>query len=51
VLFCGREPDDAVGEMPVAFVVRSNGSDISEEEIKKYIAAQVTWTSTHPDAD
>ena len=27
--------------MPVAFIVRSNGSDISEDEIKKYISAQV----------
>jgi hypothetical protein len=37
--------------MPVAFVVRSNGSDISEEEIKKYIAAQVTLTSARSNAD
>ena len=36
-----REPDEDVGELPVAFVVRSNGSNISEEEIKKYIAKKV----------
>nr|AHI15918.1 4-coumarate:CoA ligase 2 [Dryopteris fragrans] len=37
------ELDDAAGELPVAFVVRSNGSDISEDEIKQYIAKQVVF--------
>ncbi|MCO5590769.1 hypothetical protein L7F22_044744 [Adiantum nelumboides] len=37
------EPDEAAGELPVAFVVRSNGSDISEAEIKQYIAKQVVF--------
>ncbi|KAF9613909.1 hypothetical protein IFM89_012457 [Coptis chinensis] len=35
--------DDAAGEVPVAFVVRSNGSQISEEEIKQYISKQVVF--------
>ncbi|XP_022867626.1 4-coumarate--CoA ligase 2-like [Olea europaea var. sylvestris] len=33
--------DDAAGEVPVAFVVRENGSKISEEHIKQYISTQV----------
>ncbi|KAF7838052.1 4-coumarate--CoA ligase 2-like [Senna tora] len=35
--------DEAAGEVPVAFVVRSNGSKISEHEIKQYIAQQVVY--------
>jgi len=33
--------DEAAGEIPVAFVVRSNGSEITEDEIKQYISQQV----------
>jgi hypothetical protein len=36
--------DELAGELPVAFVVRSNGSDITEDEIKKYISKQVRIT-------
>ncbi|XP_014509531.1 4-coumarate--CoA ligase 1-like [Vigna radiata var. radiata] len=35
--------DEAAGEIPVAFVVRSKGSEISEDEIKKYISQQVVF--------
>ncbi|XP_077216025.1 4-coumarate--CoA ligase 2-like [Tasmannia lanceolata] len=35
--------DDIAGEVPVAFVVKSNGSKITEEEIKQYIAKQVIF--------
>ncbi|XP_014507673.1 4-coumarate--CoA ligase 2 [Vigna radiata var. radiata] len=35
--------DEAAGEVPVAFVVLSNGSKISEEEIKQYISKQVVF--------
>ncbi|OIT36281.1 PREDICTED: 4-coumarate--CoA ligase 2-like [Nicotiana attenuata] len=35
--------DEVAGEVPVAFVVRANGSNISEEEIKKYISEQVIF--------
>ncbi|KAI4379820.1 hypothetical protein MLD38_006066 [Melastoma candidum] len=35
--------DEAAGEIPVAFVVRSNGSQISEDEIKQYISKQVVF--------
>lgn len=38
--------DEAAGEIPVAFVVRSNGSEIAEDEIKKYISQQVHFTNT-----
>ncbi|KAK9280994.1 hypothetical protein L1049_004207 [Liquidambar formosana] len=35
--------DDEAGELPVAFVVRSDGSQISEAEIRQYIAKQVVF--------
>nr|A0A2H5AIX5.1 RecName: Full=4-coumarate-CoA ligase 1 [Narcissus pseudonarcissus]AUG71938.1 4-coumarate-CoA ligase 1 [Narcissus pseudonarcissus] len=35
--------DDSCGELPVAFIVRSNGSEITEDEIKKYISKQVVF--------
>jgi len=38
-----RLKDEAAGEVPVAFVVRSNGSNISEDEIKQYISQQVLF--------
>lgn len=31
-------PDEAAGELPLAFVVKQDGVDISEAEIKKYVA-------------
>lgn len=33
--------DEESGEIPVAFVVRRVGSDISEETVMDYLAAQV----------
>ncbi|XP_061361735.1 4-coumarate:CoA ligase 1-like isoform X1 [Gastrolobium bilobum] len=35
--------DEVAGEVPVAFVVRSNGSKVSEDEIKQYISKQVVF--------
>lgn len=35
--------DDIAGEVPVAFVVRTPSSIISEEEVKAYIADQVVF--------
>jgi len=35
--------DEVAGEVPVAFVVLSNGSKISEQEIKQYISKQVLF--------
>ena len=36
--------DEVAGELPVAFVVRSNGSKISEDDIKHFISQQVLVT-------
>ncbi|CAL4999106.1 unnamed protein product [Urochloa decumbens] len=35
--------DDSSGEIPVAFVVRSDGCEITEDEIKQYVAKQVVY--------
>ncbi|CAI0381079.1 unnamed protein product [Linum tenue] len=34
-------PDERAGQVPIAFVVRQNGSTISELQVKEYIAKQV----------
>jgi acyl-coenzyme A synthetase/AMP-(fatty) acid ligase len=33
--------DDSCGEVPVAFVVTSDGSEITADELKQYVAKQV----------
>uniref|UniRef100_A0A0D9X8G1 4-coumarate--CoA ligase n=1 Tax=Leersia perrieri TaxID=77586 RepID=A0A0D9X8G1_9ORYZ len=35
--------DDSCGEIPVAFIVASEGSEITEDEIKQYVAKQVVF--------
>jgi acyl-coenzyme A synthetase/AMP-(fatty) acid ligase len=36
--------DELAGEVPVAFVVRIEGSEISENEIKQFVAKEVKTT-------
>jgi 4-coumarate--CoA ligase len=33
--------DELTGEVPVAFIVRTEGSEISESEIKQFVAKEV----------
>ncbi|CAN6450173.1 unnamed protein product [Victoria cruziana] len=35
--------DESAGEIPVAFVTKSKGSDVTEDDIKKFIAQQVVF--------
>ncbi|GAB2235585.1 hypothetical protein Drorol1_Dr00026014 [Drosera rotundifolia] len=35
--------DEGVGEAPVAFVIRSNGSELTKEAVKEFIAKQVVF--------
>eukprot|EP00258_Populus_trichocarpa_P032322 XP_024448341.1 4-coumarate--CoA ligase 2-like [Populus trichocarpa] len=37
------QKDEVAGEVPVAFVVRSNDLDLNEEAVKDYIAKQVVF--------
>lgn len=34
--------DEQAGEVPVAFVVKSNGSNVTEDEIKQFVSKQVS---------
>jgi hypothetical protein len=33
--------DDRAGEIPVAFIMRTEGSEVTEDEIKQFVAKEV----------
>ncbi|KAI7742317.1 hypothetical protein M8C21_012007, partial [Ambrosia artemisiifolia] len=35
--------DESVGEVPVAFVVKSNGASVTEDEVKQFVSKQVVF--------
>ena len=35
--------DEDAGEVPVAFIVRSNGWEVTEEEIERFVSQQVVF--------
>lgn len=39
-------PDEAAGQVPMAFVVRSRGSTIDETQVKDFVAKQVYFISS-----
>lgn len=38
-----RYPDEEAGELPMAFIVRQPGSNITKEQVMDYVAKQV-WS-------
>jgi 4-coumarate--CoA ligase len=38
-----RMKDDLAGEIPVAFIVRTEGSELTEDEIKQFVAKEVVF--------
>ena len=38
-----RMKDEEAGEVPVAFVVRSEGSEVTEKEIERFVSQQVVF--------
>jgi hypothetical protein len=46
-IFLHRYPDEEVGQIPMAFVVRKNGSkNLTEDQIMEFVAKQVHTTPT-----
>lgn len=43
---CREQIEPEIGEIPVAFVARSQGSDISEDDIKQFVSKEVLASST-----
>jgi acyl-CoA synthetase (AMP-forming)/AMP-acid ligase II len=49
LLFRSRYPDEEAGEIPMAYVVRKPGSNITEAQIMDSIAKQVSFWINHDD--
>lgn len=41
-----RYPDEAAGQIPMAFIVRQPGKELTEDEIMDWVAKQVLNSST-----
>jgi len=42
-IFFGSRKDEMSGEVPVAFIVQAPGFNLSEEDVKAFIAKQVDF--------
>lgn len=49
LIFLHRYPDEEVGQLPMAFVVRQNGNDdLTEDQVMEFVAKQVHTTLAWP---
>jgi hypothetical protein len=42
---CRKQVEVEIGEIPVAFVAKAQGSDLSEDDVKQFVAKEVAFLS------